>query len=86
MAFTDQIQQVAAAPIAATVGNTSVLGGAASAIYAWLGGPNAIGWAGFVVGIGGLALSFWHKRAIQRLEREKFEWQKSQDQAARNTS
>lgn len=73
MTLSEQIEQVAAAPIMASVGNTGVFGGSGGAIIAWLGGANGAAWAGVGIGFLGLLINYWHKRAMQRLARERLE-------------
>lgn len=38
-----------------------------------MGGAGGAAWAGVLIAVIGLALNYWHKRAIQRIERERLE-------------
>jgi len=53
------------------IANTGIFGGAMGAIGGWLAGQNLIGWAGVAIGIGGLCISWYHKRELRRYERER---------------
>lgn len=73
MTLMDHAEQVFGASLITKVANAGIFGGSGSAILAWLGGANAVAWAGIAIGFGGLVLNWWHKRAIQRLERERLD-------------
>ena len=82
MSLIDHAEHVFGAALITRVANAGIFGGSGSAIIAWLGGANAVAWAGIAIGFGGLVLNWWHKRAIQRLERERLdlEWQRLRDE------
>ena len=56
--------------------NTGIFGGAFGAVGGWLAGQDAVAWIGVFIGLGGLTISYFHKRALRRLEREKLEFER----------
>lgn len=82
MALIDHVEQAIGTAAITKIANFGMFGGSGSAILAWLGGANAVAWAGIAIGIGGLVLNWWHKRAIQRIERERMdlEWKRYRDE------
>ena len=85
MAFLEQAERAVNGKIVPLIANTGVFGGASTTFVAWLGGQNAVAWIGALIGIAGLVLNWWHKRAMQRiergrlaLERERFDFERAE--------
>jgi len=73
-----EAQQIVAGKAAAVASSIGTYGGSGTALVGIANSEIIIAWIGVFVGLAGLALSYWHKQAMQRLERERFEWEKSQ--------
>ena len=78
MSLIDQVHGFVSAKTVTLIGNAGMFGGAGTTIFGWLSQQNILGWIGAFIGIGGLVINWWHKRAIQRIERERMdlEWQR----------
>lgn len=81
MSLVEQVHQFVSAKTVTLISNTSVFGGSGAAIAAWLSQQNILGLIGALIGIGGLVLNWWHKRAMHRIERERMdlEWKRYRD-------
>lgn len=82
MTLVEHVHQAVSEKTITAIGNTGIFGGAGATLLAWISEQNILGWVGAGIGIGGLVLNWWHKRAIQRIERSKLdlEWQRYRDE------
>ncbi|WP_158966273.1 holin [Chachezhania sediminis] len=77
MTHNPDLQQTVASKAAAIVSGVGTYGGSGTALVGIANSEIVIAWVGVVIGVAGLALSWWHKRAMQRIERERLDWDKS---------
>lgn len=71
MAVLEHLEQTVGPKAVGAVSSAGVYGGSAVSLLAWLGSQSAVAIVGIVVSIGGLILSWWHKRAMQRIARDR---------------
>ncbi|MBT8152758.1 hypothetical protein KMP13_02365 [Epibacterium ulvae] len=56
---------------AEVAGNWGTFGGSIAAVLAWIGSQDVAAGLGVIIGVAGLALSFWRVRFAARIERAK---------------